>query len=216
MILCGRHAAAREAADEYLAAWPISQAYLQSEACWRHGDITLAMQLLKGPASGLYGQIASSPCQVSASAAEHHVDAIHDQNDEHMGPLSASPQHPYLQQQQQQQQREADRDHANCATGKQHSRAQPGDLSSHSSQEAFGPSIRLDSHNAIDSQQADSRIDGQREGLKASSCETRLDSRQPMVTDISLRCRALADFLAPLKTLQAAAEEAHEDGRTQS
>ena len=46
MIMCGRHEAANEAAAASLTAWPASQAYLQSEALWRQGDISAAIAVL--------------------------------------------------------------------------------------------------------------------------------------------------------------------------
>ena len=70
MIMCGRHAAAREAATECLAPWSLNQAYLLSEALWRQGDILTAMATLASYSQASANKSSEITQPIGSSAAD--------------------------------------------------------------------------------------------------------------------------------------------------
>ncbi|KAK9832303.1 hypothetical protein WJX74_005771 [Apatococcus lobatus] len=80
MISCGRHAAAREAAKECLAAWPAHQAYLLAEAFWREGDVPAAMATLAShaqPADSTASALLHPDCTSSTARPAHQHSTMH-------------------------------------------------------------------------------------------------------------------------------------------
>ena len=217
MILCGRYTAASRAAQEHLAAWPLSQAYLQAEACWRSGEIGTAMNMLSQAAPSPVHSPWTVEDRARSSVRQLKLCIVHSlecSGVQHPDDTSESkvPHH--------QQQTQPD----SCPAAEQDT-FQLQQSTASAAEEAH-QAVLSSCQSRSSPQQGTADIHGDHPATRrcnASSCRrstgcNKLGEQQPQerpqqqMRDVSSRCKELSAFLKPLQRLQAAAEEAHEDG----
>ena len=225
MILCGRHTDAREAAQECLAAWPVSQAYLQAEASWRSGDLKSAMALLAtsapSPVHDTTNSIPTKPAFLQREqSSTHRLAGLHQQHPQ--APSGSNEQH--CEQQGGSAIHTSDdekRAERHLLVQLQHPDAAPGsDCQSEaplSGQSAFEPGsswqsdfCSLSSQPACSTEVLSSRSFTR--SIEAHIQQQQQQQPQQQMVDVSSCCRNLWTFLKPLNQLHSAAEEAYEDG----
>ncbi len=226
MILCGRYSAARDAAEEGLAAWPVSQACLQAEACWRAGELNAAMTILAMPVPSHMYRASRMEDPAGASESQQRGDSgVHESEDfqhaDHSSEVNARGS----------QQRRPGNSCSSVGQELAPSHPQPllqpgciapGFKHTAESYTCHHPSCDVSSSRpATNADMAAGCSAASSTAAPHRACPRpprrganiqHQEGQEQRLFNVSSRCRELHDFLRPLCKLKAAAGEAHEDG----